>query len=885
MNWLVGKTTNFSRSPKADLSVALENMPLEELEKIVHNLRVELEKAARFVSEQEEELSSQHQTVMELEKQLNTASKFERLKLEVEIASEQEKQNMLEATLIGQRQNLQKREDTYNKYWQILRRRQSTIDNHSYKRSRSLKSSSDRLEEQSRTEDLEDSETSVKKKNNLRPYLRTFWRKSWLIAGITSMTTFVALFVSATESQVYSGNFYLLVEPITSAGKLTDPTTLTRTGGVPNEELFALDYPTNLAFLQSPGMTSRIAQDVHNKISQKIYRKDFARSVPAIWEDLRENLTVQRIGEGKDATKIFEVTYMGKNSQEVLAVLETAADTFLNYSTQDRDTNIKAGIKFIEKQLPSLQERLNNLKSQQQKLRQQNELIDPIAKSEELLTQISKLNEQVINNQSQLDAKKKLYVVLQQQLKLSPQEALASAALSQDPERVTILRQLQEIENQLAVASAIYTSKSPQLQTLQGKRQNLVNLLDRKTRQILNTNSLYAENNPSVLAFQDPTRLKLIDQLVDTANQIQMLEVNGQSLSIAKNTLESEASKLPSVANQYSAMERQIELTNQILDKLLMQRETLKVEAAQELPWKLISPPQIPLDANGRPISESPGRKRTIALGAMSGLLLGMLLAVFLEKRRDIFYTSKDIQDIVSLPVIGEVPYDQGFSFSSNLALELNKYSKPSESGREVDSLAKSPFLTAFEVLYAQICFFYENPPVGAIAVCSVESEDGQSTVASYLAKTVANMGKRVLLVDCNFRNPQLHDWLNVPNNTGLTHLLSEQYSSQQVIQSVPDNSNLLVLTTGIPHSDPSVRVWSSQMQHLMEELNANYDLVIYDCPKFLDSTDSSFIAAHTDGILMVVGIGKTRQSLVQKAVKQIETFNLNVLGVVANHP
>ncbi|NJQ98413.1 MAG: hypothetical protein HC784_14090 [Hydrococcus sp. CSU_1_8] len=70
MNWLVGKTTNFSRSPKADLSVALENMPLEELEKIVHNLRVELEKAARFVSEQEEELSSQHQTVMELEKQL-----------------------------------------------------------------------------------------------------------------------------------------------------------------------------------------------------------------------------------------------------------------------------------------------------------------------------------------------------------------------------------------------------------------------------------------------------------------------------------------------------------------------------------------------------------------------------------------------------------------------------------------------------------------------------------------------------------------------------------------------------------------------------------------------------------------------------------------------
>jgi capsular exopolysaccharide synthesis family protein len=885
MNWLVGKTTNISRSLKADLSVALENMPLEDLEKIVHNLRVDLEKAARFVSEQEEELNLQHHIVAELEEKLKTASKFERMKLEIEMVSEQEKQNMLEATLVGQRQNLHKREDIYNQHWQVLRRRQSTVDNNGYKPSSAPKSLGDRLEEQSKTDDLEDSDTSPKKNNNLRPYFRTFRRKSWLIAGITSVTTFIALFASATESQVYTGNFYLLVEPITSAGKLTDPTTLTRTGGVPNEELFALDYPTNLAFLQSPGMTSRIAQDVHNKISQDIYGKDFNRSVPAIWEDLRENLTVQRIGEGKDATKIFEVTYKGTNSQEVLAVLQTAADTFLNYSTQDRDTNIKAGIKFIEQQLPSLQQRLNNLKSQQQKLRQQNELIDPIAKSEELLTQISKLNEQVISNQSQLDAKKKLYNVLQQQLKLTPQQALAAAALSQDPERITLLRQLQEIENQLAVASAIYTSKSPQLQTLQDKRQNLVNLLDRKTQQILNQNSLYVEKNSSVLAFQDPTRLKLIDQLVDTANQIQMLEVNGQSLSIAKNTLESEAGKLPSVANQYSAMERQIELTNQILDKLLMQRETLKVEAAQELPWKLISPPQIPLDADGQPLGESPGRRRTVALGAVSGLLLGMILAILLEKRRDTFYTSKDIQDIFSLPVIGEIPHDEGFSLSPNLALGLDQYTQQSESDGEIDSLDKSPFLTAFEVLYAQICFFYNNPPVGAIAVCSVESEDGQSTVASYLAKTVANMGKRVLLVDCNFRNPQLHDWLNLPNNIGLTHVLSEQYSYQKVIQSVPDTNNLFVLTTGISQSDPSIRVWSSQMQHLMEELNANYDLVIYDCPKFLDSTDSSFIAAHTDGILMVVGIGKTRQSLVKKAVKQINTFNLSVLGVVANHP
>jgi capsular exopolysaccharide synthesis family protein len=145
-------------------------------------------------------------------------------------------------------------------------------------------------------------------------------------------------------------------------------------------------------------------------------------------------------------------------------------------------------------------------------------------------------------------------------------------------------------------------------------------------------------------------------------------------------------------------------------------------------------------------------------------------------------------------------------------------------------------------------------------------------------------MGKRVLIVDANFRNPQLHDWLNLSNYVGLYHLLCEQIPMEKGIQSVPNSENLFVLTAGISQPDPSIRIWSSQMQHLMEELHSTFDLVIYDAPKFLDSTDSSFIAAHTDGILMVVGVTKTSQSLVRQAVDRINTFHLNNLGIVANH-
>jgi capsular exopolysaccharide synthesis family protein len=315
-----------------------------------------------------------------------------------------------------------------------------------------------------------------------------------------------------------------------------------------------------------------------------------------------------------------------------------------------------------------------------------------------------------------------------------------------------------------------------------------------------------------------------------------------------------------------------------------MQRETLKVEAAQELPWQLISQPQIPLNADGQPIGESPGRNKKVFAGAMGGLLFGMVLAIWLEKRRDSFYTVNDLQDLLSLPVVGNIPYDDRFALYPQLAIDLDNSTKAQKIETNSSKTEESLFIHAFESLYAQLCFLYDDPPISSIAVCSVEPEDGQSTVALHLAKTVAQMGKRVLIVDANFRNPQLHDWLNLSNYVGLYHLLCEQIPMEKGIQSVPNSENLFVLTAGISQPDPSIRIWSSQMQHLMEELHSTFDLVIYDAPKFLDSTDSSFIAAHTDGILMVVGVTKTSQSLVRQAVDRINTFHLNNLGIVANH-
>ncbi|EHJ10325.1 GumC family protein [Crocosphaera watsonii] len=733
-------------------------------------------------------------------------------------------------------------------------------------------------------EELEEGGSSEGKGFNFRPYLRILLRKAWLIAGLTSLTTLGAWLWSSQDPYTYTGNFFLLVEPITASGKLTNPTTLARTQGVPRDDLFALDYPTNLVFLTSPGMTLQIAEAVQ--------AKEPIRKVPAIWRDIRENLTVNRAqaGRGRGSnTKIFQVSYKGENPQEVQSVLQTAADTFLKYSSEERETNITAGVKFIDEQLPELQQTLGKLKARQKKLRQKYELIDPLPKNQEVLSQITGLEQQKLNLNTQLQAQREVANSLQQQLNLSSDEAFAAATLSQDPTRVALLSQLQQLESELAIASATFTDNSPQVQDLQDKRKNIETLLNQTTQEIISKHGLSVSPYSNALEFQDTTRLRLIQQLLETTNQIKSLQAQLEVIEPSKVQLEQQVKRYPNLINEYSDLERKIKLTQQILNQLLLQRETLKVEAAQELPWELISPPQIPLDADGSPIGSPPSRNKKLMAGAMAGVLLGSAIAFLWEKRQNVFYTAEDISQLLAIPLLGNIPKDDREALSDNISLPNVSQKEPETTETVLDnnfflSNNQSDFLEAFDDLYLQLYLQEKVSKLRSLLLCSVESQDGCSTIALNLAINAAGKGQKVLLVDANFFNPQLHNLLNISNNRGLIDILGGDVSPQAVIETAPDIENLSVLPIG-GGSEPSVKhIWSPKFNGLMEELGKTYDLVIYDTSPFFLSSDIKFIAKQADGIILVATIKKTSQSLLTKAVKEIKSLNLPLLGAVSNN-
>jgi len=708
---------------------------------------------------------------------------------------------------------------------------------------------------------------------NLKPLVRTFQRKALIIIGIIGLVGAGVYYKISGGQKTYQGNFRILVEPVTTEARIADPSALANQGeggGVPSRDFFSLDYPTQLEILQSSQMLSAIAKQV-----QKRY--------PQVTEDfIKRGLLVLRVGENDfTTTKILEVSFIGQDPAIVEFVLQETKKKYLKYSLDERKTRIGEGVKFIEDQLPGLSKRVNDLKSDLQMIQQQQKITDPKEQGAELLKQVRTVEDLELETQRLLQEQKTLYANLQKQLDLTPDEAIAASALSEEPQYKDLLTKVKEVEGQIAVETARFKSANPIVEALERKRANLVALLNQQTQRILGQNLVGTAANSKVQNFQNSIRIGLIKQLVDTANQIQVLEARSQALAQTKNNLSREAREFPIIARRYNELQQQLDIAARTRDQLLSQRETLRIQAAQsQVPWEMVSEPQIPRDPKGEPIPIAANNKNKFVMAVLAALVLGLGSAILIEKLQNIFYCADDVKDGVEAPLLGEIPLDKNAkNFPPSIA---NAYAYLE--GKERNKKNASEFIEAFDSLYTNIRFLSSNRTISSLAVGSATVGEGKSTVALNLAHVAALAGQRVLLVDANLHSPSLHLLLELPNVKGLSNLLDNQNEPNEIIQRSHLADNLFVLTAGLPIPGTARRLASSQMQYLMEELQATFDLVIYDTPPLVDSKDANFLAARTDGILLVVAIRQVNFSVVQKVFSQLENFGIPCLGTVANH-
>ncbi len=690
--------------------------------------------------------------------------------------------------------------------------------------------------------------------------LRLVQRYALLISGMVVFTTSGAYLFAMSRGNYYEGFFQLLVEPVSAEAQLSEPTALARGGNQIRGE--SLDYATQISILRSPRILRPVIQEV-----QKTYSGfNFVR--------LQQNLTLER----SNGTRMIQVNYEGSDPELVQLVLNELAQKYLSYSLEERKTRIGEGINFIEEQLPRLRERAEELQNELETLQQDNSFLNPEAEGQAIANRVRQLTQQIDETQRQLEEQQTSYQNLSQQLGLTPQQALASSTLSQDPVYQSLMQRIKEIEQQIAQQSATFTEESPNIQSLQQQREQLLPLLRERAAEIVGSNSQQEVNPENLPAFPTETRIELGQQLISSANSIEQLKTRERVLTNRRSSLENELDKFPPLARRYAEIRRELDNVNKTLNQLLSQRETLRVEAAQtQVPWELVYQPQIPRQPDGTPAPVERSWLKYLGAGIVGGLILGIGLAYLIDQHLGVFKESEDITYEVELPLLEEIPTaDDTSTLPQDVEAEIDHSSALT---------AVNPFFEAFNALYAKLWFLYPDSNLKSVVISSPSAGDGKSTVALHLAGAIAATDKKVLLVDANFRSPQLHQELNLPNEKGLKQLLKSprETKNQRLIQNVSNQENLFVLTSGGTGVDVAQLLASEQMKQLMEKFEQTFDLVIYDTPQLEGYTDAKFMIPNSNGLLLVVQLNQTKRKIIQSAIAELESFNIKTLGIIPN--
>ena len=659
-------------------------------------------------------------------------------------------------------------------------------------------------------------------------------QRRWpLIAGITAVAIAAVSLHTVTQTPLYEGKFQILVEPVTAENNLAElnpANTLRNTG---------LDYQTQIQVLQSPELLAGIIRQVQKRYADITYNS------------VVSNLTIIRPQE----TKILEIRYRNSSPEKIHFILEHLAQGYLKYSLEERQTNLRQGIQFVNDQLPLLQQRVDQLQGHLQTFRQDYNLIDPETQAPTLAKRTAALAQQRLEIDQKLAETRTYFTTLQGET--GAVAALNDAKLYQD-----LVSQLRQIETQIAAESTRFQTQNPEIQVLLEKRERLLPLLRQEAKRVLGV------------------------ELAKVATDIQTLNVRSQAISQAEAQLKQQVQQLPFLARQYTDLQRQLQVATESLDRFLANRETLQIEAAQtEIPWQLLAAPVKPQ----APIS--PNVQRNLLLGILSGLFLGIGTALLLETLDNVFRSPEILREKTKLPLLGTIPFcEQIQSGDRQMPLEnmttaisrsLHTFMPDRQYLSGYDR--SSTFLEAFRLLYTNIRLLSADTPIHSLTISSALPSEGKSTIAANLARAAAAMQQRVLLVDADLRRPQAHEILDLPNLRGLSNLLATDLRLQDVIQTVPSIENLSVITAGQIPPDPTKLLSSKKMQQLMASVCDDFDLVIYDTPPLIGLADASLLATYTEGIVAVVGLGKTKQSILKQALNSLAVAHTPVLGIVAN--
>ncbi len=437
----------------------------------------------------------------------------------------------------------------------------------------------------------------------------------------------------------------------------------------------------------------------------------------------------------------------------------------------------------------------------------------------------------------------------------------------------------------------MYTKLSSALVDLTIERENLLVSLTPRHPQVQDIEARIATMRRNLESHIATTRDAITRELQAKERVLQSREAEIQQ---TVRQIRQQHRNIPDVSRQYAQFQRELTLNENLYANLRSKQQEVQIrekEQAEEV--SIVRPATVPTS----PINPPQTAGKTF-VGILIGLTVGFVLAFVFESLDTSIGTIQDVESYLETTVLGLIP---------NIDPK-DPYIAPAP-GEEDEALDKlRPFLItllsprstvaeAYRSLRTNLEFLSLEKNAKAICVTSASLMEGKTTTAINLATTIAQMGKRTLLVEADLRKPFLHHAFGIPREPGLTEVILGNTSWQSCLRTVtdlmlgplgvdkimaaPNLDKLFLLTSGAPPPNPTEFLNSQRMTELIATFRQEFDFVIFDCPPILPVTDAAILAAKTDGTLIVYRVGKIARSALKRAKTLLENVRGTVLGVV----
>ncbi|MEC9347167.1 MAG: polysaccharide biosynthesis tyrosine autokinase [Pseudomonadota bacterium] len=696
----------------------------------------------------------------------------------------------------------------------------------------------------------------------LRRIFGIFWRRKFLVMGIVAVAMIAGIQYASSLPPVYSATAKLVlntrqtrvvdVENVVSDLRVGYATVNNETQIIQSTQLLSrvveklrLDRDPDFNWtlrprpVEEPGFLARILPGAVAKLLGVAPQMAAPAVIPSgetVDPDLMAML-VQRLRSGMIVDVVFgtvaiDVSFRSTSAAKAALIANAIADQYIVDQMESKFEASRRATSWLNDRLEDLRKQVEEKEAAINEFRVREASVTGQG-AELTAQQLTQINSELVTARARRAEAEARFNQISGQVQ--SRGAAAAAEVLSFPEIVTKRAQIVELRREQADLLTRYAERHPR---------------------ILKINAEIAESREALVQEVE----KVLQSL---RTELEVAQAREDTLARQVQQLERRANTQSRASVELRQLEREADASRAVYNSFLSRfKETREQETIQDADARVISPAEPPR------LASEPNKRRIVITFSVLGLGIGVFLTLLLESMNSTFRSSEQVEGQLGLVTFGTVPLARSLR---KRRMDVLRYAveKPNS------ALAESCRTLRAALMLSNV----DRPPRVVLVTSSVPAE-GKSTSAALLAHTVANTGKKVIIVDCDLRRPSLHKTLQITNDKALVDVLTGEISLQDAIQYAED-AGVYALAAKETAANAVDLLSSQTFSRVVETLSQEFDMVVLDTAPVLAVSDAMVLGRRADAVIYVVKWDDTPREVVASGLDKLRNSGVNVNGII----